>query len=253
MPPSPWTFLDHPGPLAFAHQGGGAEHPENTMVAFEHAVSLGYRYLETDVHATADGVLVAFHDDDLDRMTDHGGSIEDLPWSVVRHARIQGGHPIPLLEDMRGAWPEVGINIDPKHDAAVGPLAALLARTGAAGRVGVGSFSDRRLARLVRSVGPDLCTSLGPIGVARLVVASRGVPVGRLRAACVQVPVTRRGITVTDARLVEEAHQRGLQVHVWTVDDPVEMLRLLDLGVDGLMTGRPTLLKAVLEERGEWT
>ncbi len=252
MPPSSWPFLDHPGPLAFAHQGGGAEHPENTMVAFEHAVSLGYRYLETDVHATADGVVVAFHDDDLDRMTDHSGRIEDLPWSIVRQARVAGDHAIPLLEDLLGTWPEVRINIDPKHDAAVGPLAEVLRRTGSVSRVAVGSFSERRLAQLGRTVGPELCRSLGPFGVARLWLAARGLPPWRLPAACVQIPVSARGVIVTDAQLVEEAHQRGLQVHVWTVDEPDEVQRLLDLGVDGLMTDRPTVLKAVLEGRGQW-
>ncbi len=253
MPPSPWSFLDHPGPLAFAHQGGGAEHPENTMAAFDHAVSLGYRYLETDVHVTADGVLVVFHDDELDRMTDSSGRIEDLPWSMVRQARVAGTHPIPLLEDLLGAWPEVRVNIDPKQDAAVTPLVEVLRRTAATSRVAVGAFSDRRLSRLAHAAGPALCRSLGPLGVARLYAAARGLPTGPLPAACVQVPVSTRGVTVTDARLVAEAHRRGLQVHVWTVDNPVEMRRLLDLGVDGLMTDRPTVLKGVLQASNDWS
>ncbi|MGI8759091.1 MAG: glycerophosphodiester phosphodiesterase [Acidimicrobiales bacterium] len=252
MPPSPWPFLDAPGPLAFAHQGGGADHPENTMVAFEHAISLGYRYLETDVHATADGMLVAFHDHHLDRMTDRSGRISDLPWSVVRRARIAGDHPIVLLEDVLGAWPEARVNIDPKHDGAVAPLAAVLARTGSVQRVCVGAFSDRRLRRARRLVGPALCTSLGPLGLARLKIASKGMPAGRLPAPCAQVPVTSRGVTVTDSSLVEAAHDRGMQVHVWTIDDPAEMGRLLDLGVDGIMTDRPATLRKVLEDRGIW-
>lgn len=252
MPPSPWPFLDHPAPLAFAHQGGGLEHPENTMVAFEHAVRLGYRFLETDVRATADGVLVAFHDEDLDRMTDHSGRIADLPWSVVRHARVAGLHPIPLLEDVLGTWPEARVNIDPKHDAAALPLIDALARAAAVTRVCVGAFSDRRVATIRRGVGPDLCCSLGPIGVARLKAASRGMPAGRLPAACVQVPIATRGIVVTDARFVDAAHQRGMQVHVWTIDDAAEMGRLLDLGVDGIMTDRPTVLKQVLDDREMW-
>ena len=223
------------------------------MVAFDHAVSLGYRYLETDVHATADGVLVAFHDDELDRMTDHSGRIADLPWSMVRQARVAGTHPIPLLEDLLGAWPGVRVNIDPKHDAAIAPLVEVLRRTAATSRVAVGAFSDRRLARLGRAVGPALCRSLGPVGVARLYAAARGLPCGQLPGACVQVPVASRGVTVTDARLVAEAHRRGLQVHVWTVADPGEMRRLLDLGVDGLMTDRPTALKGVLRARHAWS
>jgi glycerophosphoryl diester phosphodiesterase len=222
------------------------------MAAFEHAVSLGYRYLETDVHATADGVLVAFHDDDLDRVTDRGGRIGDLPWAEVKRARVAGSHAIPLLEDLLGTWPEARVNIDPKHDAGVEPLADVIRRTNSVARVCVGAFSDRRLARVRRHLGPDLCTSLGPVGIARLVAAGRRLPVGRLPAACAQVPVATRGVTVVDRRLVDEAHRRGLQVHVWTIDDRTEMVRLLDLGVDGIMTDRPAVLKQVLEERGEW-
>lgn len=255
MPPSPWPFLDFPGPLAFAHQGGGGDHPENTMAAFENAISLGFRYLETDVRATSDGVLVAFHDERLDRMTDRSGRVEELPWSVVRQARVAGEHAIPRLEDLLGTWPEARVNIDPKHDPAVAPLVEVVARTKSTTRVCVGSFSDRRLRRIRRQLGPALCTSLGPIGVARLRAASAfpALPTGRLPAACAQVPVAWRGITVVDTRFLEAAHDRGMQVHVWTIDDALEMARLLDLGVDGIMTDRPSELRRVLTERGTWT
>jgi glycerophosphoryl diester phosphodiesterase len=222
------------------------------MAAFEHAVSLGYRYLETDVHATADGVLVAFHDDELDRVTDRVGRIGDLPWSEVKRARVAGSHAIPLLEELLGTWPEARVNIDPKHDAGVGPLVEVLRRTSSVARVCVGAFSDRRLARVRRQLGPDLCTSLGPAGIARLKLAGRRVPAGRLPAGCAQVPVRSGGVTVLDHRLVAAAHQRGMQVHVWTIDDHQEMARLLDLGVDGIMTDRPAVLRQLLEERGEW-
>src|SRR5690242_6649092 len=127
MPPHPaWPFLDWPGPLAFAHRGGASEAPENTLPAFEHAIRLGFTYLETDVHATADGQLVAFHDDHLDRVTDASGAIASLPWSVVQRARVDGREPIPLLEDLLGAFPDARVNIDPKHDDAVEPLAEVL-------------------------------------------------------------------------------------------------------------------------------
>ena len=120
---SPWPFLDHPGVLAFAHRGGASDQPENTMPAFEHAVSMGYRYLETDVHRTSDGVLLAFHDDQLDRVTDGHGVVADLPYRSVRTALVDGREPIPLLEDLLGAFPDVRGNIDPKHDGAVDALA----------------------------------------------------------------------------------------------------------------------------------
>jgi glycerophosphoryl diester phosphodiesterase len=247
-----WPFLDWPGPLAFAHRGGASEAPENTLPAFEQAIRLGYRYLETDVHVTADGVLVAFHDDKLDRVTDAEGVISALPWSTVRQARVDGREPIPLLEELLGAFPEARINIDPKHDDAVEPLAEVIRRTGSANRVCVGAFSDRRIAKVRALVGPQLCVGMGPRQVAQLVSASRGLPAGRLTGACAQVPTGPRRTPLVTARFVEAAHRRGIQVHVWTIDEPAEMARLLDLGVDGLMTDRPQVLREVLEWRDEW-
>ncbi|MGH9211496.1 MAG: glycerophosphodiester phosphodiesterase [Acidimicrobiales bacterium] len=247
-------FLDWPGPIPFAHQGahraGGPG--ENTMSAFEAAIEMGYRYIETDVHATADGVLVAVHDDTLDRVTDRSGVIGDLPWSEVRRARVQGTEPVPLLEDLLGLWPDIRVNIDPKHDAAVDPLVDVIRRTKAVDRVCIGAFSDRRLARVRALLGPRLCTSMGPRQVARLVAASRGLPSGRFTAACVQVPTRRGPVPLVTSRFVEAAHQRGLPVHVWTVNEPPEMRQLLDLGVDGLMTDAPDVLKQVMDERSAW-
>jgi glycerophosphoryl diester phosphodiesterase len=246
-----FPFLDHPGPLAFAHRGGAGDWPENTMPAFEHAVALGYRYVETDVHVTADGVLVAFHDESLDRVTDRTGLIRELPWVTVSEARVDGREPIPLLEDLLGSWPDLRVNIDPKHDSAVDALIDTLRRTDAVERVCIGAFSDARLDRIRAALGPRLCTSLGPRGIARLKAASLGVPLS-VPAPCAQVPVRLRGVVVTDQRFVNAAHRLGMQVHVWTIDDPDEMARLLDMGVDGIMTDRPAVLRQVLEERGQW-
>jgi glycerophosphoryl diester phosphodiesterase len=247
-----FAFLDHPGPLAFAHRGGAGDWPENTMPAFEGAVALGYRYVETDVHVTADGVLVAFHDERLDRVTDRTGLIRELPWAEVRAARVAGSEPIPLFEDILGTWPQVRVNVDAKHDSAVEPLAAALERTDSVERVCVGSFSDARLGRIRALVGPRLCTSLGPRGVAKLRAVSMGLPRGRFPAACVQVPPSTRGVPLVDQRFVAASHRLGLQVHVWTIDEAHEMHRLLDLGVDGIMTDRPAVLRDVLAARGAW-
>ena len=253
-----YPFLDHPGPIPFAHRGGAGDRPENTLPAFEAAVRLGYRYVETDVHATADGVLLAFHDDRLDRVTDRSGVVAALPYSEVARARVDGREPIPRFEELLHAWPDLRVNVDPKDDAAVDPLVAAIRRTGAVDRVCVGSFSGRRLARVRGALGPRLCTSLGPRGVAALRAASwRGRPfrrfVGTEGAACVQVPLRHRGLPIVDRRFVAAAHALGLPVHVWTVDDPGAMETLLDLGVDGLMTDRPRVLRDVLVRRGQWT
>ena len=245
------AFLEYDGVLAFAHRGDGEAAPENTAAAFESAVMLGYRYLETDVHCTLDGVLIAFHDDRLDRVAGEKGKIRELNYPAVARARVMGREPIPLMEDLLGNFPDTRFNIDPKSDAAVGPLIEMIKRTQAHDRVCIGSFSDRRLRR-VRSELPNVCTSMATFEAVRARLSSMGVPVGRLQAACAQVPVIWNGIKVIDHHFVRTMKTRGLQTHVWTVNEPQEMRRLLDLGVDGLMTDRPAVLKEVLQARGQW-
>jgi glycerophosphoryl diester phosphodiesterase len=250
-------FLDHVGPLAIAHRGGALEGQENTMAAFARAVALGYRYLETDVHATADGILVAFHDATLDRATDRTGKVAELPWRELRRARVGGTEPIPLLVELLERWPHVRVNVDPKSDAAVQPLIEVIQRTGAIDRVCVGSFSDRRLERMRVALGPRLCTSMGPHEVRRLRLASWAkLPrpaISRTRAAaCVQIPLRQGRITLAEPRLLQYAHALGLHVHVWTINDPKAMRRLLDLGVDGIVTDNVVALRSILQERGTW-
>lgn len=254
-----FPFLDHPGPLAFAHRGGAAEGAENSAEAFERAVRLGYTYLETDAHATADGVLLAFHDHTLDRVTDRRGRISELPYRAVRQARIGGVHEIPLLEDLLGSWPEIRFNIDVKEAAAIAPLAEAVRRTGAHDRICLTSFSDERLALARAALGDRVCSALGPRGVAALRAAATTSGYGRLLARlsragvpCAQVPVGFRGLRVTTRRLVRTAHAIGMQVHVWTINDRDRMERLLDLGVDGIMTDDITGLRDVLDRRGLW-
>lgn len=247
-----FEFLRWPGPIPFAHRGGASEVPENTLPAFEHAVRLGYRYVETDVHVTADGVLLAFHDDILDRVTDRGGVVSELPWSVVAEARVGGAEPIPRFEDLLGSFPELRVNVDPKHDAAVEPLAEVVKRCDAVDRICVGAFSDERLER-VRALLPGVCTSLGPIGTLQLGLAAAGqADVPELPAPCAQVPPSYGETDVVTAAFVAEAHERGMHVHVWTIDDESAMHHLLDLGVDGIMTDRPAVLRDVLQSRGAW-
>jgi len=248
-------FLEHDGPLAIAHRGGALDGRENSMAAFNRAVGLGYRYLETDVHATADGILVAFHDATLDRVTDRTGTVAEMPWRELRMARIGGVEPIPLLVEVLERWPHVRVNIDPKSDAAVQPLVEVIQRTGAIDRVCVGSFSDRRLQRMRVALGPRLCTSMGPGEVLRLRLAAWGVlpriaePSG---PACAQIPVRQGRITLAEPRLLKYAHAPRLPVHVWTVNDPEEIRWLLELGVDGIVSDNIVALRAVLQERGAW-
>jgi glycerophosphoryl diester phosphodiesterase len=208
------------------------------MPAFAHAISLGYRYLETDTQITADGVLLAFHDDDLQRTTGRPGKISALPYREVATARVGGSEPIPLLEDVLGTWPEARVNLEAKSDTAVGPLNDVIRRARAIDRVCIGSFHGRRIRRARQDLGPGLCTSTGPLETFRWRIAS-------------SLPGQPLMPRVT-ARTVRAAHAAGMQVHVWTIDDADEMRRLLDIGVDGIMTDRLAVLKDVLAERGQW-
>lgn len=218
------------------------------MPAFQHAVDLGYTYLETDVHATSDGVLAAFHDPDLSRTCGRPGTIQSLTWREVSAARVDGREPIPAFEELVASFPQARFNIDCKADTAIEPLVAAVRRLDCLDRICIGSFSDRRLRRIRAALGDRLCSSFGPAQVAALVTTGR-FPWGGQVA---QVPVAMGRVTVVSPRTVAAAHRRGLHVHVWTIDDPAEMHRLLDLGVDGIMTDRPQRLKDVLVERGAW-
>jgi len=249
-----FPYLDSRGPLAFAHRGGAAEGDENTAEAFGRAVALGYRYVETDVHATADGVPVVFHDPSLQRLTGTAGRVADLRWADLAALRVGGAGAVPRLDDVLAAWPQGRFNIDVKADDAAGPTVEAIRRAGAADRVLLASFSDARLARIRGLAGPEIATSLGRRDVLRLRVSSLAGTRPRLpaSAAAAQVPVRFGRLTVVDRRFVTRAHRLGLQVHVWTIDDPAEMHRLLDLGVDGIMTDRIEVLRDVYAARGAW-
>ncbi|HEX6872381.1 MAG TPA: glycerophosphodiester phosphodiesterase [Micromonosporaceae bacterium] len=251
-----YAYLDAPLPIPFAHRGGAAVGDENSMAAFARAVQAGYRYLETDVHATADGVAVVFHDDTMDRMLGRPGRVENVRWADLATERVNGEAAVPKLADLLEAWPRCRLNIDLKADSAVDPAIEAIWKVNARDRVLLASFSDRRIRWVRRICGPRQATSMGQREVAALRLGSlRGrrslmgfVP----GVAAAQVPVRYAGVRVVDARFVRHAHRLGLQVHVWTIDDPAEMHELLDLGVDGIMTDRIEILRDVLIARGCW-
>lgn len=242
-----------------AHRGFSLDGLENSMAAFGAALDLGVRYLETDVHSTADGVLVALHDDRLDRVTDRAGVVRRLPWSQVREARIGGREPVPLLEDVLGAWPDALVNIDVKAVDAVQPLADVLARTRALDRVCVASFSDRRRRRVLRRLPPGVTTSAGLPTVAAFFAGARlRLPTGALRGLargvdCLQVPLRQFGIGVLEPRFMAAAGRAGLPVHAWTVNDTPSMELVLDLGASTIITDRADLACEVLRRRGPVT
>jgi glycerophosphoryl diester phosphodiesterase len=260
----PYPYLDAATPLAFAHRGGAAGgesnagnagSTENTGVAFARAVALGYRYVETDTQASRDGVAVVFHDAALTRMTGDRRKIRDLRWADLATVRVGGEAALPRLDDVLDAWPRVRFNIDVKAANAIAPTLAAVRGAGALDRVLLASFSDARLARIRRELGPTVATSMGVREVARLWANARlgrpvRVPEGIVAA---QVPVRHSGVQVLTRRLVTYAHRLGLQVHAWTIDTAAEMNDLLDLGVDGIMTDRVEVLRDVYRTRGVWT
>ena len=254
--PSNHPYAD--GFAAIAHRGGygGGVPPalENTIAAFDNARDYGFRYLETDVHATSDGVLVAFHDDILDRVTDTRGAIGALPWASVRRARIGGSEPVPTLDDLLDALPHARFNIDLKAPGAVEPLVAALDRHGAHDRVCVGSFGERTIRRFRRLTAGRVPTSASPVEMAVFGLL-RGVRrVFPLAGRVFQMPERHEetGLLLLSPRMVAAAHARGAQVHIWTVNDRTDMERLIDLGVDGIVSDDLETLRGVLIDRDLW-
>ncbi len=245
-------YLAGAGFAAFAHRGGGLENPENSQRAFAAAVGMGYRYIETDVQATADGVVMVFHDDDLAPLTDGEGVIAALPYSAVRQARIRGTEPLMTLEEALVAFPETRFNIDIKTEHALEPTLELVNRMNVLDRVCLASFSDDRLVRIRKRFGRAVCTGGGPRDVAALKFASWGLPFLRSSCQCAQVPLREYGIPIPTRRFIAHCNRKGVAVHVWTIHDGQEMCRLIRLGVNGIMTDRPSLLKKIAQEEGVW-
>ncbi|MDR7303488.1 glycerophosphodiester phosphodiesterase family protein [Haloactinomyces albus] len=251
-------FLYGPWPRAFAHRGwhiGDLSGMENSLSAFRRAVAEGYCYLETDVHATSDGVAVIQHDPDLDRTTDRQGSIGDLPWSMVGSALIAGREPVCRLDDVLEELPEALLNVDVKADSAVRPTLEVIGRHRAWDRVCLASFDHTRLRALRRGGGARVLTSMSRRSVAALWAGARlaGWPLRPwVRGCAAQVPPGYGRVRVVDSRFVGLAHRWGGEVHAWTIDTAEEMQRLLDLGLDGLLTDRPDVLRKVLLRRGQW-
>jgi glycerophosphoryl diester phosphodiesterase len=245
------------GFVAMAHRGGWLSLEdrarENTWYAFAQAVAEGYRYLETDVHTTSDGRLVAFHDSQLGRLTNASGPINKISWAELADVRVGGSDPISLLEELLVEFSGTYFNIDLKDEGSVTALPPLLAKLGAEDRVCVASFSSGRLKRF-RAISPGVLTATTPVEVAWYCFGFglRRHPLGT--GAVLQVPATAFSgrLPVVRADSVRAAHAAGRAVHVWTIDDRAEMERLIDLGVDGIITNEIGILKQVLIERGLW-
>jgi glycerophosphoryl diester phosphodiesterase len=257
----PHPFLDAraDAPVqAIAHRGGAWDGRENTLVAFESAVRLGYRQLETDVHATADGVLVIAHDADLVRVAGHPGHIAQMTAREVSEVRVAGSEPVPTLAEALAAFPAAQFTVELKADAAVAPMLRLLGRQpGLLARVGVGAFSAERIRPIRRAFGARVCTQATSAEIGRLMFAARtgrrpGAFAADLLAVPERYPVSRIGVGIVARRLLEMADALGLPVDVWTVNAEARMRALVGLGVAGIITDEVLLLQEVLIDLDAW-
>ena len=252
-PGAPGTVDLHHSPLAFVHRGGDPAR-ENTMAAFEDAVAMGYRYLEIDVRTSSDGVLVVFHDEALGRITDGTGPLSEKTWQELAALRLRSsGESLLRFDELLTRWDDVHLNVDLKDGASVEEFARLVEAHGAHDRVLAASFNDARRHRVRRALSRRVATSGGWAVTALIVLLG---PLGLMQRLgrrcteidCVQVPISQGRIRVVTPGFVRRCHRAGLQVHVWVVDEPAEMRRLLDMGVDGLMTDDAAALAQFMSE-----
>jgi glycerophosphoryl diester phosphodiesterase len=258
-------------PTAIAHRGftypdGFDNGLENSMAAYQAAVDLGCKYIEVDIHGSRDGVPVISHDATLNRTTDQHGRIDEQDWEQIRTAKIRGQELIPRLENIFETWPDLRVNLHLKEDSAVLPVANAITEYDAFDRVGITSFSSERRRKLEAALPKRVAAGAGSAEMAELTAAahlhSQAIIARALREVdCVQIPAgpAKHGpehgefhVGIIDREMINIMHKLGKFVHVWTINDPNEMTRLLDLGVDGIVTNRPDLLKQILEERGQW-
>jgi glycerophosphoryl diester phosphodiesterase len=261
------TYLQGPRPRLFAHRGASGTSPENTIEAFAEGIAGGADRLELDVHASADGHIVVFHDEDLARTTNGSGLVRERTLSELRELdagyhfqdetgrhRFRGkGIRIPTLAEVLETFPDVPLNVEVKHDdgATVERYFDVLDRHHARERVLSAAFEDHIIKKL-RAVSPHAVTSLSAAEVGEFVFCCMTESLEEYRppGKALQVPPEHEGVEIVTPYFVKAAHDFGMEVHVWTINDEAEMDRLLDLGIDGLMSDFPARARAVFQRRG---
>ncbi|NYD66132.1 glycerophosphodiester phosphodiesterase [Agromyces atrinae] len=237
-------------PRVFAHRGLAVDAPENTLLAFARAVSAGVRYIETDVHVSHEGVAIVAHDPDLKRVAGRPVRIDQLTVPELRRIDLGSAQGFCTLEEALDAFPETCFNIDVKTDAAALPISRAIARTRAEKRVLIASFSDARRKRVLAAL-PRVASSAGSATIARVRAALSAGAVRRALAdvSAVQVPERYGALRIVSRTFVDRVHAAGHEVHVWTVNETDDMQRLLDLGVDGIITDRADQALDVVRRR----
>lgn len=252
-------FFSVEHPIRFAHRGSRILWPENTMHAFAGAVEeLGYHYLEIDVRLTSDHVPVVFHDANLNRTTNGDGKVADHTLAEIqavdaayhfdpeRDFPLRGrGIGVSTLEEIYGTWPDVRLNIDLKGPGEEWAVAEVIRAFDAEHRTLIGSFTDRRIARFRRITRGRVAVSAGPTTAASMYLASRTGRTIHRKVQAYQLPFDYRGAKIDD-KLIDAVHRASAHIHLWTVNEPDDMRRFIDMGVDGIVTDRPDLLNEVM-------
>ncbi len=236
----------------FAHRGGSDYAPENSFEAFNAAVGLGYKLLETDLRTTKDGYVLAFHDPSLDRVTDASGLVSEKNYSDIKKIKIFGKYKIPLFSDLLEAFPECFFSVDIKSDSTVMPVVDLVKKTNCLNRVCMGSFSQKRI-NIIKNNLTDRClTSMGPLDIINAKFSSYFNYRVKIDSIFASLPVKKYNLDLLNKRNINYLKSINIKVIAWTINQEKEIRRLIDLGVDGIMTDEIVLLKSILKEKDLW-
>ncbi|UFS60389.1 glycerophosphodiester phosphodiesterase family protein [Subtercola endophyticus] len=249
------AYFAPPLPRLLAHRGLATDQAENTIAAFRAAVEAGATYVELDVHASLDGEAIVAHDENLSRLLGRDDTIAGLSAAGLAGLDLGDGSGFATLVDVLAALPDTRINIDIKSSAAAAPAAAAISAASATDRVLVTSFSGKRRRSALKLLpGVATSASAGSFLVALLAAKIGLTPVVRLALRsidAVQVPVRAAGMTIVTPRVLRSIHAAGVEVHIWTINAPEEMTRLLDLGVDGIVTDRIDIALDLVAHRSQ--
>ncbi len=246
-----FKFLDNYNFIPFAHRGGSYDFFENTLDAFNNSIKLGYRHIETDIRHTKDNKLVIFHDPDLKRICGLNRKIDSLNYEDLKEIKIFKKHTIPLLDEVLSSWPEINFNIEPKSLESAHLLKEKLKSTKNIERICIGSFSNIKMDIFRKEFKDNLCTSMTESETI-LFFLNRVLPIYINSIPCLQIPMKHLGFRIVTQKLVEHVHSLGKKIHVWTINDENQMVDLININVDGIMTDKPKTLKKVLQKKSLW-
>ena len=240
------SYLNYSGVAVLAHRGGSLESYENTIESFHYSKNIGCKFIETDVQLSSDGIPYIFHDDTFLRLLGKNIIFNSLDSSEIDKLRLFENHPIPKLDTVLKTFPDLYFQIDVKTDEVALPTLEVIKKNNAMNRVCIASFSSKRLQNVYMQY-PDICLSMGPNEVLKMLLSSFGLYRKPITGHCLQIPIYQYGIKLVTKRFVKFVHKKGLKICVWTINDETTFKNLIDIGVDGIITDKPKLLFETLE------